>query len=97
MPSSIMGLGSPSAKKRALGIPSGRARAVSACGTAGPRSGIEQPATTTRPIDSTASDAISCKVKTLSHWRVRRQPTRRAQPAIILAISFSANYSAIAR
>ena len=64
MPSSIMGLGSPSAKKRALGIPSGKARAVSACGTGVPRSGNEQPPMATRPIASTVSDANFCRIKT---------------------------------
>ena len=35
-------------------MPSGRARIVSAWGTAGPRSGIEQPADKSRPTNSKA-------------------------------------------
>ena len=66
MPSSIMGLGSPSAKKRALAIPSGKARAVSAFGTGVPRSGNEQPPTATMAASNVANTASLCASKTVS-------------------------------
>src|SRR5476649_3053577 len=77
-PSSIIALGSPSAKKRALAMPSGKARAESACGTPGARSGIEQPATAMRAMDSAASDANLCRIKTLSELKYPADDRTRA-------------------
>src|SRR4029077_2150474 len=66
MASSIMGLGSPSAKKRALGIPSGKARAVSAFGTGVPRSGNEQPPMATMAASNVANTVSLCVTTTVS-------------------------------
>ena len=72
MPSWIIGPTSSSAKKRALGMPSGRARVVSARGTAGPRSGCEQAVATSATASSRKVTILGIQALQLGDF-LRRQ------------------------
>src|SRR5215212_3499164 len=72
MPSWIIGPTSSSAKKRALAMPSGRARVVSARGTAGPRSGCEQAVATSAMASSRTETTLGIQALQLGDF-LRRQ------------------------